>query len=247
MRETYPPTILERKAQRLRRETGNPKFQSKLHSGRTPRALFVQSIVRPAKMLFFSPIVLLHSAFMAIIYGYLYLLFTTIPKVFQENYGFNSGTVGLAYLGIGLGAVAAVIIFASISDRLMKKMSAEGGMKPEYRLPVMMYGAPCVPIGLFWYGWSVDAHTRWIVPIIGSSFVGFGLICIFVSPPNALYSVLMEKLTNKDAGANLYGRRLHCPRRVCFGGIFYSPIAGRRLAPSHWREDVCKARSGVGK
>jgi hypothetical protein len=181
MRETYPPIILSRKVLRLQKETGNPHLRSKLHTGLPPPALFLQSIVRPAKLLFLSPIVFLLSLFMAIVYGYLYLLFTTIPAVFKDSYGFTSGTVGLAYLGIGLGAVSGVITFASISDRLMKKLSAEGGMKPEYRLPVMMYGAPCIPVGLFWYGWSVEAHAHWIVPIIGSSLVGFGLICIFVS------------------------------------------------------------------
>jgi hypothetical protein len=181
MRETYPPIILSKKVLRLRKETGNPRLQSKLHSPLPPRTLFLQSIIRPAKLLFLSPIVFLLSLFMAIIYGYLYLLFTTFPSVFKDNYRFTSGTVGLAYLGIGLGAVGGVVMFAGISDRLMRKLSVDGGMKPEYRLPVMMYGAPFVPVGLFWYGWSVEARVHWIVPIIGSSIVGFGLICVFVS------------------------------------------------------------------
>lgn len=247
MRETYAPTILERKAQRLRKETGNSKLQSKLHSGRTPRALFIQSIVRPAKMLFLSPVVLLLSIFMAIIYGYLYLLFTTFAIVFEDNYGFTSGTVGLAYLGIGMGSIAGVTVFACISDRLMKKMSAESGMKPEYRLPVMMYGAPLIPVGLFWYGWSIEAHAHWIVPIIGSSFVGFGLICVFVSNSNLSYLVPGKGLTGKDADTNLHGGCFHSSRRFCFGSIFDPPIACRWFASSCRPENVCKTRSRVGK
>jgi hypothetical protein len=235
------------KTRRLHKETGNSQLQSTLHSGRTPRSLFIQSIVRPAKMLFLSPIVFLLSLFMAITYGYLYLLFTTIPKVFQENYGFTSGTVGLAYLGIGLGAIAAVILFGATSDRLMKKLSAGGGMKPEYRLPVMMCGAPCIPIGLFWYGWSVQAHTHWIVPIIGTSFVGFGLISIFVSRSGSSSSTPREKLIGEDAGANLHGRCVHRSRRFCFGCKFHSTFTSRRLAPSRWREDVCKTWIWMGK
>lgn len=38
-----------------------------------------------------------------------------------------------------------------------------------------------MPIGLFWYGWAVEKHTHWIVPIIGTTFIGFGLMLIFVS------------------------------------------------------------------
>jgi hypothetical protein len=168
MRETYATTILERKAARLRRETGNSTFQSELHSGLTPKALFVQSIVRPARMLMFSPIIFLLSTFNAVAYGYLYLLFTTIPTLFYDKYRFSSSTVGLAYLGIGFGAVSAVGIFGATSDRLMKK-SAKGEIKPEYRLPLMVYGAPCIPIGLLWYGWSAEAHTHWIIPVCSIS------------------------------------------------------------------------------
>lgn len=45
---------------------------------------------------------------------------------------------------------------------------------------MMIFLGPLIPAGLFWYGWSAQAHTHWIVPIIGTSFVGFGILGIFV-------------------------------------------------------------------
>jgi hypothetical protein len=66
MRETYAPTILARKAERLRKETGNPNLRSKLDSGLRPRELFWFSIVRPTKMLFLSPICFLISLYLAV-------------------------------------------------------------------------------------------------------------------------------------------------------------------------------------
>ena len=98
MRETYAPVLLERKAQRLRKETGNPNLRSKLDTGLPPKERFTRSIVRPMKMLFLSPIVMLLSLYIAVIYGYLYLLFTTITEVFEGTYQFSQGSVGLAYL-----------------------------------------------------------------------------------------------------------------------------------------------------
>lgn len=98
-------------------------------------------------MLMFSPIVLALSVQMAIVYGYLYLLFTTLTDVFQENYHFSQGTVGLTYLGIGIGCLVGVVAFGIVSDRIMKKKSATGEMKPEYRLPPMIPGSFAVPIG----------------------------------------------------------------------------------------------------
>ena len=179
MRETYAATSLERRSSRLRKDTGNPSLRPQVHLA--PKAVFIRAILRPAKLLVFSPIALLLSTFTAIAYGYLYLLFTTFPTIFQEQYHFSNGIVGIAYLAIGVGVVTGVVIFGVTLDRLMKK-SVDGEIKPEYRLLAMMYGAPCIPIGLFWFGWSAKAETHWIVPIIGSLFVAIGIVSIYVSP-----------------------------------------------------------------
>ena len=40
LRETYAPILLERKAARLRKETGNNKYQSKMSKAGTPTQLF---------------------------------------------------------------------------------------------------------------------------------------------------------------------------------------------------------------
>ena len=147
LRETYPPVLLERKAKKLRKETGNQDLRSKLGSHLSPSELFKLSIVRPMKLLCLSPIVLALSTFMAVVYGYLYLLFTTITEVFEGVYGFSAGNVGLTYLGIGLGCFIGLFIFGMASDRIMKAKSAAGEMKPEYRLPPMIPGAWAIPIG----------------------------------------------------------------------------------------------------
>ena len=181
MRETYPPVLLERKASRLRKETGNASLRSKLDSGLSPRDFFKRSIVRPARMLIFSPIVLAMSVFMAVVYGYMYLLFTTITEVFEDGYHFSQGTVGLTYLGLGVGMIVGLITFGFASDRIVKKKSAKGEMKPEYRLPPMIPGAFFIPAGLFWYGWSAQYRVHWISPIMGTSFVGIGMLATFVS------------------------------------------------------------------
>ncbi|MCJ1393969.1 hypothetical protein MMC18_006846 [Xylographa bjoerkii] len=180
LRESYPTIILERKARRLRKETGNLSLRSALHSGLSHVDLFKRSIIRPAKMLVFSPIVLLLSIDMAIVYGYLYLLFTTITEVFQSTYGFSQGAVGLTYLGLGIGMFLGLGIFGAASDYILKRKSAKGEMKPEYRLPPMIPGSVLIPIGLFIYGWTAEKHVFWFVPIFGSSLVGLGLLATFM-------------------------------------------------------------------
>ncbi len=55
-----------------------------------------------------------------------------------------------------------------------------GERKPEYRFPGMIIGGALIPIGLFWYGWSAQARIHYIMPIIGTGFVGAGLLGTFM-------------------------------------------------------------------
>jgi predicted MFS family arabinose efflux permease len=112
MRETYAPVLLKRKAARLRKETGNPNLVSKSDKGLTPTELLKRSIVRPIKLLLFSPIVFLLSTFCALVFGLTFLLFTTFPLVFESQYGFSSGISGLSYLGLGIGMILGLALFS---------------------------------------------------------------------------------------------------------------------------------------
>lgn len=183
IKESYAPTLLARKAQRLRKQTGNLSLRSALETTRTRKELFWFSIIRPAKMLFLSPIVFLLSLYVGLVYGYLYLLFTTITTVFEQTYGFSQGSVGLSYLGIGIGSIIGLILLGGTSDKLLTYLSAKNGgeKKPEYRLPPMIPGSFFVPASLFMYGWTAYYHAHWIVPIIGTSFLGIGMLITFVS------------------------------------------------------------------
>lgn len=134
-------------------------------------------------MLFLSPIVFLISLYMASIYGFLYLLFTTFPRVFEGQYKFSSGSVGLTYLGIGIGSFLGLMFCGAVSDRMVMSLTKRNGgaPKPEYRLPATFIGAFVVPVGLFMYGWSAEERVHYMVPIIGSALLGCGMFIIFVS------------------------------------------------------------------
>lgn len=186
-RETYPPILLARKAARLRKETGNQSLRSEYDRGHSPVEHFKHGITRAGKMLIFSPIVAAVSVYMGLCYSYFYLLLTTLTPTFEEVYHFKPNVVGLSYLGLGVGYLGGQLAFASLSDRILKKRTAkgaekgEGEMKPEYRLPLAVWGGMLVPIAFFWYGWSAQARIHWIMPIIGPAFLGFGNSLVFVS------------------------------------------------------------------
>jgi multidrug resistance protein len=177
--ETYHPVLLARKTKALIKSTGNPNLRSALASDLPPKEIFIRAIVRPIKLLTFSPIVALMCSYIAVNYGILYLFFTTITFVFEGQYHFSSGSVGLCYLGLGIGMIIGLGMSAAISDREIVKQKAKGLQpKPEHRLPLLltMPGAIGLPIGIFVYGWTTKNHVHWIVPIIFMAPVGLGVL-----------------------------------------------------------------------
>ncbi|KAH7086121.1 major facilitator superfamily domain-containing protein [Paraphoma chrysanthemicola] len=182
MRESMETVLLERKAKRLRKSTGNSNLRSAVASDLPVKMIVSRALSRPIRMLIFSPIVLLLGLYLAFVFGLTFLLLATLSEVFENTYGFKQGFAGLAFLGLGIGCVIGTIIFAKFSDKMAKKNSA-----PEHRLVMMMLGGPFVPASLFWYGWSVEYHVHWIVPIIGTGFIGIGIV--FVTASGQLYMI----------------------------------------------------------
>lgn len=101
-RETYKLTILSKKARRLRKQTGDDRLQTRYNVGVSARELLIQSVFRPIKLLFISPVVLLVAVCGAFASSYTYILITTITRVFEDTYGFSESLVGLTYLGLGM-------------------------------------------------------------------------------------------------------------------------------------------------
>jgi Na+/melibiose symporter-like transporter len=126
LRETYAPIILERKAARLRKETGNLALRSKLAPDKPSGEVMRENIIRPLNMLINFPIVSLMCIYIAFLYGALYILFTTFTFVFEEQYGFSASTAGLSFIGSGIGSFLGLAYAGVFSDRIIKKRQAEG-------------------------------------------------------------------------------------------------------------------------
>jgi MFS family permease len=186
MRETYGPIILQKKTNRLRKETGNRDLRSKFDVELSPRYFFIRGLVHPAKMLIYSPIVLSASVYVGVVYGYLYLLITTFTVVFESTYHFSSGSVGLTFLGLGVGGLTGLAFFVWSNEKKKaveardRSIAAAAGIEPEYRLAMLIPGAILIPIGLLLYGWTAEYHMHWIVPIISTALIGIGNTVVFM-------------------------------------------------------------------
>lgn len=177
MRETHAPTLLRRKRNRLVKETGNDM----LHTGtevKSPLSTIGVALVRPSRMLATQPIVQIVALYMAYLFGLTYLITVTFPVIWSDVYGESLGIGGLNFISLGLGAVLGTQANILFVDRIYSQLKEKNGGvgRPEFRVPSMFVGSVLIPIGLFWYGWSVQGRVHWIMPNIGITIFAAGVI-----------------------------------------------------------------------
>ncbi|KAK2746151.1 hypothetical protein FQN55_005780 [Onygenales sp. PD_40] len=146
LRETFAPVILERKAERLRKSTGNMDLRARGQTTKPLGVLLTRAFLRPLHILMFSPIILALSLYMSLVYGIIYILFTTISIVFQGEYGFDTGNTGLTFLGFATGMVLALMVAGYFNDNIHKKLSQKHHEdKPEF-VPTQAYIIDAFPL-----------------------------------------------------------------------------------------------------
>jgi MFS family permease len=113
--ETYGPTILLRRAIRIRLTTGNTSLHTR-YEGRNHKTILLQALIRPFKLLATQPIIQILALFIAYVYGLMYLALSTFTTVWVDIYMERSDIAGLNYLSLALGFCLATQICAPIND-----------------------------------------------------------------------------------------------------------------------------------
>ncbi|RAH84649.1 caffeine resistance protein 5 [Aspergillus japonicus CBS 114.51] len=178
--ETYGPNILYRRARRLRKLSGKPFYceaELEFQSISSTEILF-EALVRPFQLCFLEPIVLVMNIYISLVYGILYIWFEAFPIVFEEIHGFNAGEGGMAFLGIITGTLCFAIPGYFAWKYFIQ--SKQPTSTPEGQLPPAIVGSICLPVSLFWFGWTGNFDSvHWIVPIMASALFSVGGCLIF--------------------------------------------------------------------
>lgn len=193
--ETSTPTILLRRAQRLRRLTGknNLQSQSEIDQAKlTVHEVVVQSLWRPLQINLFDPSVLFTSLYIGLMYGIFYSFFEVFPFVYgtglpgraspTNGYGMNAGEIGLIFLSITVGVCISIICYVAYLRFVFEpEIKTQGLGEPERRLICGLPASFLVPIGLFVFGWTGNSSPKipWIVPTIGITIFVIGIFIIF--------------------------------------------------------------------
>lgn len=111
-------------------------------------------------------------------------------------------------------------IWSKLYQQLVR--ANNGIEKPEFHLLSVIVGSAFVPIGLGLFALTARANVHWIVPIMFSSFFGFGCLLVF----NGIFAYVFDGYKETATSAAACNSFL----RSIMAGIF--PLFGAKLYTS---------------
>lgn len=230
--ETYAPVLLQRRADKLTKETG----KQHLVAGITPKPIAQQlrvGALRPWIMLIYEPIVTLLSLFLSVVHGTLFLLFAAYPIVFQQVRGWPQGVASLPFLAIILGIMLSLVYVALVDQKRYARVVAKynGAAPPEARLPPAMLGAAALPIGLFWFAWTNDPSVHFMVCVSAGTLFGFAMVLLYMSLTNYIVDAYLGYAASALAASTVL-RSVAGAAFPLFTGKMYAALG------IHWASSV---------
>ncbi|GAB1736744.1 hypothetical protein NU219Hw_g8776t1 [Hortaea werneckii] len=219
--ETSAANILLRRAERLRKLTGDSRLmaQSEIDQANLrPKDVAFEALVRPMQLIVMDPAIGFTAGYVALCYGIYYSFFEAFPLVYVDRYGFNLGQMGLTFLSIIVGVVLSIAIYYAYIYKVVEPEIRKLGLgAPERRLMPAIPASLLMPIGLFIFGWTGSVgNIHWIVSVIGIVIFTMGVFvlmqCIFVYLP----------LVYPQYAASLFAGNDFARSTVAFAAVMFS-------------------------
>ncbi|KAI0409576.1 major facilitator superfamily transporter [Xylaria palmicola] len=171
--ETSSATILLRRAERLRKLTGNPALMSY-------RDIFVDALIKPLEITIKDPAILFVQLYTAVVYATFYSFFESFPLVYPVYYGMSPGEVGLVFLAILVACLLGGTVYALYIHFYMNpRIRAVGEPVPETRLVPALAAAFGPTLGLFAFAWTARPEVHWIAPTAGITLYSAAVFVVF--------------------------------------------------------------------
>ncbi|EGO24721.1 hypothetical protein SERLADRAFT_438336 [Serpula lacrymans var. lacrymans S7.9] len=210
--ETHGPTLLARKAKRLRAEGRNAYAAHEVRK-LSKMELIQRHIIRPSVMITCEPIIQGAALWISLAYGIIYFFFEAYPVVFVKQHNFPFILGGLPFLAIPVGMVFVMVFFEPIlrfsNSITIPGVTTKGSSlaTPEGRLKVVVSACFLMPISLFWFAWTSGPETHWIAPTLSGIPFGYSMYLIF-SCFNAYSSQTYTIYASSASSCNVFVRSL---------------------------------------
>lgn len=221
--ETNENALLHRKAVRLRKMIGNENIVSRSELTTHQMTLnekIIDTLWRPIEITIREPMVFMVHIYLSLVYAIMYLWFECFPIVFQEVHNFSLVLTGVAYMGVIIGSLIGSIIYTTLTYHIFTRKVLRGeDVRPEVFIPMTIFSAMAMSIGVFIFGWTASPSIHWVFPIIGSAIFSLGAFITFQALFNYLAMSFLRFVASVFAGNALF--------RSFIGGAL--PLVGRRM------------------
>ncbi|KAJ7646873.1 major facilitator superfamily domain-containing protein [Roridomyces roridus] len=242
--ETYGATILLRRAERLRKLTGNPELKTAVERDedhQSANEILYEALVRPI-VLTKEPALAFANVYLGFVYAIFYLWFEAFPLVFNDIYHFNQGVSGLPYLGFivtGLATYTVYFLYQKyhVTPRIARAEAAnpDGKAPPEIRLEIGLMASIFIPTSLLIFGFASKTSVHWIAPVIGAALYLPGIFLIFQSILMYVTSAYPDYAASVLAGNDLF--------RSTIASVF--PLFGRHFFKTLGLGPGCALLAGI--
>lgn len=204
--ETRTTIMLDRIAKRRRKSGQDPNvygpdeivpFRERFNAKE-----LMYTLLRPFRMFLTEPIVLVLSLLSGFSDALIFMCIQSFVLVYGDKWGFSAYQVGLSFIPIGVGYVIGWLAF--IPSFQLNKKRRQANPDDEYaqyesRLKLLLYLAPCLPIGLIIFAWtSSGPPIPWVASMVGTALIGVAnyvsyLPCsiLALDSPNPSYAELL--------------------------------------------------------
>ncbi|CAK4012316.1 major facilitator superfamily transporter [Lecanosticta acicola] len=185
--ETRTTIMLNRIAKKRRKE-GNPNVwgpdELVPFKDRFSAREVLQTWIRPFKMFLTEPIVLVLSLLSGFSDALIFMFIQSLSLVYKQ-WNFSTVAVGLSFIPIGVGYIIAWIAFIPAIRRNIKERAAKPDderAQYESRLWFLLYTAPCLPIGLFGFAWTIlGPPIHWFGSMVFAAVIGIANYSIYMA------------------------------------------------------------------
>ena len=207
-RETYAPIILKRRADRLRKTTGDDRYRTaheRLQEKKSVLRVLTQNLSRPLRLMLYHPVIQVAGVIGAFYYGILYLLLASFADLWTQHYNVNVEMSGLHYIAVAGGELAGSQLGGYVLDafhrHLRDRHDTGAAPEPEHRIPFVFPAQVVGFVGLLVYGWSAQYHVHWIAVDIGMFVACAGLQMAGMAMQAYLIDAYAEHASSTQAAA----------------------------------------------
>ncbi|KAK3053225.1 hypothetical protein LTR09_005851 [Extremus antarcticus] len=181
-------TIMMNRIAKKRRKEGNPNIWGPDELVPFKERFSVREVlitwVRPFRMFLTEPIVLVLSLLSGFSDALIFMFIQSFVLVYGQ-WNFDPVQVGLSFISIGIGYVIAWALFIPAFRRNKKQRENNpGDEKAQYesRLWFLLFTAPCLPIGLIGFAWTIQGPPLpWVASMIFAAIVGIANYAIYMA------------------------------------------------------------------